>query len=109
VGVGGIDAEDFEPLGLEQLIPGDPIDAGRFQADRVDLVLTQEGRHGSQARRVGRELLNQPGDSFEACRSRVVVHVDTGYNSRNPKRMNVSWRRWFIGRFSLPDFAMHAQ
>jgi hypothetical protein len=58
VGVAGIDQEDLKPLGREQFVQGDPVDAGRFQGDRVDLVLTQEGRNGLQARRMGRELLN---------------------------------------------------
>ena len=56
--VAGIDEEDFKPLGLEQLVQGDPIDAGRFQGDGGDLMLTQEGRNGFQAIGMGRELLN---------------------------------------------------
>ena len=59
--VAGVDQEDLEPLGLEQLVQGDPVDAGRFQGDRVDLMLTQEGGDGLQAVRVGRELSNQAG------------------------------------------------
>jgi hypothetical protein len=62
--VAGIDQEDLEPLGGEQLVQGDPVDAGRFHGDRVDLVLTQEGRNGFQASRMGRELLNQAGTGF---------------------------------------------
>src|SRR5262249_24843372 len=61
VAVAGVDEEDLKPLGLEQFVQGDPIDAGRFQGDRVDLVLTQESRNGFQASRVGRELSNQAG------------------------------------------------
>src|SRR5207302_5447877 len=59
--VAGIDQEDLEPLGLEQLVQGDPVDAGRLQGDRGDLVLPQEGGNGLQAIRVGRELPNQAG------------------------------------------------
>ena len=55
VAVAGVDQEDLKPLGLEQLIQGDPINAGRFQSDRVDLVLTQESRNGLQASRMGRD------------------------------------------------------
>jgi hypothetical protein len=64
VGIAGIDQEDLKPLGLEQLVRGDPVDAGRFQGGCVDLVLPQEGRNGFQARRVGREFLNQAGIGF---------------------------------------------
>jgi hypothetical protein len=46
VAVAGIDQDDLKPLGLEQLVQGDPVDAGRFQGDRGDLVLTQEGGYG---------------------------------------------------------------
>src|SRR5262249_60425769 len=61
VAVAGIDQEDLEPLGLEQLEQGDPVDAGRFQGDRGDLMLPQEGGNGLQAGRVGGELLDQAG------------------------------------------------
>jgi hypothetical protein len=64
VAVAGIDQEDLEPLGLEQLVQGDPVDAGRFQGDRVDLMLLQEGGNGLQASRMGRELLDQAGIGF---------------------------------------------
>jgi hypothetical protein len=64
VGVAGIDQEDLKPLGTEQFVQGNPVDAGRFQGDGVDLVLPQEGRKGLQASRMGRELLNQAGTSF---------------------------------------------
>jgi hypothetical protein len=61
VAVAGVDQEDLEPLGLGQLVPGDPVDAGRLQGDRGDPVLPQEGGDGLQAGRVGRELPNQTG------------------------------------------------
>ena len=61
VAVAGIDQEDLEPLGLEQLVQGDPVDAGRFQGDRGDLMLPQEGGNGFQASRMGRKLSNQAG------------------------------------------------
>src|SRR5262249_8122505 len=64
VAVTGIDQQDLEPLGREQLVQGNPVDAGRFQGDRGDLVLTQEGGDGLQAGRVGRELPNQTGSGF---------------------------------------------
>src|SRR5262249_58451803 len=64
VAVAGIDQEDLEPLGLEQLVQGDPVDAGRFQGDRGDLMLPQEGGDGSQAGRVGGERLDQAGSGF---------------------------------------------
>jgi hypothetical protein len=51
VAVAGIDQEDRKPLGLEQFVQGDPINAGRFQGDRGDLVLTQEGGNGLRAGR----------------------------------------------------------
>ena len=82
VAVAGIDEEDFEPLGLEQFVQGDPVDAGRFQGDRGDLVLTQEGRNGFQASRVGRELPNQTGTGFggeaDADPVRAGTDVDAG-------------------------------
>jgi hypothetical protein len=59
--VAGIDQEDLEPLGREQLVQRDPVDAGRFQGDRGDLMLTQEGGDGLQAGRMGGELPNQTG------------------------------------------------
>jgi len=59
--VAGIDQENLEPLGLEQLVQGDPVDACRFHGDRVDLMLTQEGRNRFQASRMGRKLSNQAG------------------------------------------------
>jgi hypothetical protein len=61
--VAGIDQEDRKPLGLEQLVQGDPVNAGRFHGDGVDLVLTQEGHNGFQASRMGRKLSNQAGTS----------------------------------------------
>src|SRR6476646_4184863 len=61
VAVAGVDQEDLEALGLEQLVQGDPVDAGRFQGDGVDLVLPQEGGNGLQASRIGGELANQAG------------------------------------------------
>src|ERR1700733_8125083 len=61
VSVAGIDQEDLEPLGLEQLVQGNPVDAGRFQGDRGDLMLPQEGGDGLQASRMGRKLSNQAG------------------------------------------------
>src|SRR5205823_6031332 len=64
--VAGIDEEDLKPLGLEQRVQGNPRDAGRFQGDRVDLMLTQEGGNGFQAVRVGRELFNQAGSGCGA-------------------------------------------
>jgi hypothetical protein len=60
----GIDQEDLEPLGREQLVPGDPVDAGRFQGDRGDLMLAPEGGHGLQAGGVGRELSGRAGSGF---------------------------------------------
>ena len=62
--VAGIDEEDFEPLGLEQLVQGDPVDAGRFQGDRGDLMLPQEGHNGFQAIGMGREFFNPAGIGF---------------------------------------------
>ena len=56
--------EDLERLGLEQFVQGDPINARRFQGDRSDLMLTQEGYNGFQASRVSRKLLNQAGVGF---------------------------------------------
>src|SRR5260370_379149 len=61
VAVAGIDQEDLEPLGPEQFVQRDPVDTGRFQGDRGDLMLTQEGRDGFQASRMSRELSNQAG------------------------------------------------
>src|SRR5262249_26450109 len=55
VAVAGIDEEDLKPLGLEQFVQGDPIDAGRFQGGRVDLMLPQEAHNGFQASRMSRE------------------------------------------------------
>src|SRR5215831_14502259 len=54
VAVAGVDQEDLEPLGLEQLVQGDPVDAGRFQGDRGDLMLPQECGNGFQASRMSR-------------------------------------------------------
>ena len=64
VGVAGVDQQDLEPLGLEQLVQRDPVDAGRFHGHRVDLVLAQEGDDGLQAVGVGGELPDQAGVGF---------------------------------------------
>src|SRR5262249_16681636 len=61
VAVAGIDQEDLETLGLEQLVQGNPVDAGRFHGDRGDLVLPQEGGYGFQASRMSRKLAHQAG------------------------------------------------
>src|SRR5438552_17790150 len=61
VAVAGIDQEDLKPLGLEQLVQGEPVDAGRSQGDWVDPMRTQEGRNGLQARCTGRALSRQAG------------------------------------------------
>ena len=53
--------DSLEALRLEQLVQGDPVDAGRSQGDRVDPVLAQEGGDGVQAVRVGRELSDRAG------------------------------------------------
>jgi hypothetical protein len=66
VAIAGIDQEDLEAIGLEQFVQGDPIDAGRFQGDRVDLMLPQEGGNGFQASRMGRKLSNQAGSGVGA-------------------------------------------
>src|SRR6516162_5448907 len=59
--VAGIDQEDLEPLGLEQLVQRDPVDAGRFHGYRGDLMLAQEGGNGFQTSRMSRKLANQAG------------------------------------------------
>jgi hypothetical protein len=64
VTVAGIDQENLKPLSLEQLVQGNPVDAGRFQGDRGDLMLAQEGGYGFQAIGMGRELLNHAGRGY---------------------------------------------
>jgi hypothetical protein len=61
VAVAGINQEDLEPLGLEQLVQRDPVDAGRFQGHGADLMLPQEGGNSLKALRMGRKLANQAG------------------------------------------------
>src|SRR5262249_27083533 len=50
-----------EAVGRGEVVEGDPVGGGRFQGDRIDLVLTQEGGHGLQAGRVSRELPDRAG------------------------------------------------
>src|SRR5581483_9387092 len=71
-----------EALRREQLVQGDPIDAGRFHRDRLDLMLPQEGGDGLQASRMGRKLANQAGSGVGAEANADPVgagtDVDTG-------------------------------
>ena len=53
--VAGIDQEDLEPLGLEQLVQGDPVDAGRFQGDGRDAAVGQPVGQGLQVGGAGAE------------------------------------------------------
>jgi len=56
--VGTVKERDFEAVGLEQVVDGDPIDAGGFHGDGVDLVLGEP--RAQRAQRSEGALLAQP-------------------------------------------------
>ena len=71
-GLAGLDEEDLEATGFEQLEEGDPVDAGGFEHDRGDAGLREPIGQGGEVGRVGAE----GADLLGSDAGDVVIGVD---------------------------------